>query len=96
MKKLSLKLDELQVESFETQDNPRQRGTVQANCACGVCCCCPCACTAQCTAWGHASCAPNASCGHTYCNQFTCAASCEGTCRPSQCYETCPMDPCGV
>ncbi|HEU0013394.1 MAG TPA: hypothetical protein VFQ45_06905 [Longimicrobium sp.] len=105
MNKLTLNLDELQVETFEVVDDPQKaRGTVRANCACGYCCMCPCCCTAQCTYYGDATCAPNATCVNTQCGQYTCNESeCYGTCYPEytcyglRCNDTsprlCPIDP---
>jgi hypothetical protein len=81
MKKLKLELDELQVESFQTERGMVQRGTVKGNAP-------P---TSFCTeyidcTWDFGCETQLASCEGT-CN--TCAGgSCEGTCGGS-CYGTC-------
>lgn len=67
MKKLTLDLDQLAVESFDTtRPASGRQGTVQGNMYCCCCCCAPCCCSPQPTA--------DASCNGT------CDASCGGTC----------------
>ncbi|MBB4637878.1 hypothetical protein [Longimicrobium terrae] len=68
MKKLTLQLDDLRIESFSTTGAPRERGTVvgEEQCTCPTACSCPGCPTCD------ASC--NGTCGGT------CDASCYGTC----------------
>lgn len=80
MKKLTLNLDQLTVESFDTAVHQSARpGTVQGNMCC-CCCCDPCCCAEPTVA---ATC--QASCNGT------CDASCNGTCDcpPGTDYLTC-------
>ena len=78
MKKLNLDLDQLTVESFDTSVARKANGTVRA------------------FGWTETSCQQiicdcgptNVTC-ETYCNEFTCADSCEGTCGDS-CVNICP------
>ena len=86
MKKLRLDLDDLAVESFDTTQAQREKGTVFGEqCTCQTACTCP----------GCPTCydSCNGTCGDT------CAASCNGTCDYScggTCYEwTCGYD-CGT
>lgn len=85
MNKLKLHLDELAVESFDTSPVTREKGTVVGEelCTCPTICTCP----------GCPSC--DATCAQT-CDDYTCAASCEGTCVAScdSCRATC-WDTCG-
>lgn len=86
MKKLSLKLEELSVESFDTASTrPDRRGTVQARVGtiapdytCNVSCLGTCALTC----WNTC---PNSCQGTCY---ITCAQSCVGTCE-NTCGQTC-------
>lgn len=70
MKKLSLSLDKLRVDSFDTTPEQwKPRGTVHAEQ-----CTCPSACT----------CPGCPTCDYTYCNQNTCV-TCVNTCRNGGC-----------
>ena len=75
--KLTLNLDDLAVDTFDTTRGERQKGTVFGE---------QCTCYTQCTCPGcptcYASC--NGTCGGT-CGENTCAVSCNGTCN-------CPSD----
>jgi len=80
MKKLRLDLDHLQVESFDTQTAPAERGTVDAAQACT----CP----------GYGTCA-NTECGtcNTCQGQYTCDPSqCNGSC--GSCVWSCDYSQC--
>jgi hypothetical protein len=82
MNKLKLKLDELGVETFDTVRTVPEKGTVvgEQNL---------CTCYTQCTCPGCPTC--YATCAYT-CDDYTCAASCNGTCGAS-CWDTCrPRD----
>lgn len=70
MKKLSLRLDALRVESFDTTPQPaKPRGTViAAQCTCETACTCP-------------GCP---TCDYTNCNQNTCV-TCVNTCQNGGC-----------
>ena len=77
MKKLTLKLDDLRIDSFDTTAAPRAKGTVFGEqCTCYTDCTCPgCpTCDASCDGSCDASC------------NGTCDASCNGTC--GGCWET--------
>lgn len=75
MKKISLDLDTLSVQSFETTANPaRLRGTVRAAGA-----------TEDCQSQGLSYCG---SCFHTDCVELTCGAPCEPTVGDS-CHGSC-------
>jgi hypothetical protein len=79
MKKLKLRLDDLQVDTFQTTSAPKQKGTVFGE---------QCTCYTQCTCPGCPTC--DASCNGTCdasCNG-TCDASCNGTCGDT-CEYTC-------
>lgn len=73
--KLTLDLDQLQVESFDTSgDELARRGTVHGNADC----------TCQCCETDFTACGQNSCAG-------TCAASCNGTCNEytcAGCYQT--------
>lgn len=82
MNKLKLDLEELGVESFDTQGGVKERGTVvgEQQCSCvGTC-------------YWQATCA--ATCAYTCDDQTcpacpTCAASCNGTCEGNTCWDSC-------
>jgi hypothetical protein len=86
MRKLTLKLDDLLVETFQTTPTQKAKGTVFGEqCTCYTQCTCPgCpTCDASCNGTCDASC--NGSCA-------SCAASCNGTCGAScdySCGDTC-------
>ena len=70
--KLTLNLEQLSVDSFQTTSAPAEKGTVFAEqCTCYTACTCP----------GCPTC--DATCGGTCGN--TCAASCNGTCNDATC-----------
>jgi hypothetical protein len=70
--KLTLKLEDLSVDSFDTTTPQKAKGTVFGEqCTCWTNCTCPGCPTC------YASC--NGTCGGT-CGENTCAASCNGTC----------------
>ena len=86
--KLKLNLDELSVDSFDTQVTEKEKGTVfgEQQCTCVTLCTCP----------GCPTC--DASCGGTCgatCGQNTCAASCYGTCGGATCAYSCNYTDCG-
>ncbi len=96
MRKLTLNLEDLSVDSFDTTATHRPKGTVFGEqCTCYTNCTCPgCpTCAASCNGTCDASC--NGSCG------VTCDASCNGTCGWSCDYscgtcegaETCATQP---
>jgi hypothetical protein len=79
--KLTLNLEQLTVDSFDTSTTPAKRGTVFGE---------QCTCYTQCTCPGCPTCANyntcDATCGATCantCDDYTCAASCNGTCGAS-------------
>ncbi len=77
--KIRLSLDELAVDSFETTEAARLKGTVVGEqCSCGGSC--P----------GQATCDP--TCPQT-CDDYTCANSCDGTCAGWTCITRC-VDTC--
>ena len=79
--KLKLRLDDLQVDTFQTTSAPKQKGTVFGE---------QCTCYTQCTCPGCPSCANYATCDAS-CNG-TCGASCNGTCGATcdaSCYGSC-------
>ena len=87
MNKLKLRLDDLQVDTFQTTSAPKQKGTVfgeQCTCwtYCGQNTCpgCP-TCNASCNGSCDVSC--NGSCA------VTCDASCYGTCDGYTCDYSC-------
>jgi hypothetical protein len=82
MKKLTLKLDALQIESFDTSgEQPEERGTVQAHDQCGCSCCC----TAP-----TSPCSPTCDTSPTHPGYQTCDGTCdEWTCNYSDCYGSC-------
>ncbi|HEX6371608.1 MAG TPA: hypothetical protein VF006_21995 [Longimicrobium sp.] len=91
--KLSLNLDHLAVESFDTSTAPAKRGTVFGE---------QCTCYTQCTCPGCPTCANyntcDATCGATCantCDDYTCAASCNGTCGAATCAYSCNYTDCG-
>ena len=78
--KLKLNLDELTVDSFNTETSERPKGTVFGE---------QCTCYTQCTCPGCPTC--DASCNGTCngtCGENTCQASCYGTCDYS-CGDSC-------
>jgi hypothetical protein len=86
MKKLTLSLDALEVQSFATADGTPGRGTVQAEQQ-------QCTCLTDCTCPGCPTCAEtcpdtcNNTCDDATC--FTCGFSCGGSCVIS-CIGSCP------
>ena len=72
MNKLKLRLDDLQVDTFQTTSVPKQKGTVFGE---------QCTCYTQCTCPGCPTCAGYGTCDAS-CNG-TCDASCNGTCVAS-------------
>jgi hypothetical protein len=84
--KLTLKLEDLSVESFDTTVKQKARGTVFGEqCTCYTNCTCPGCPTC------YASC--NGTCGGT-CGENTCAASCNGTCGAATCDYSCNYTDC--
>ncbi|HEY0016542.1 MAG TPA: hypothetical protein VGC13_09500 [Longimicrobium sp.] len=90
--KLTLNLDDLSVDSFDTTSTHKARGTVFGE---------QCTCYTQCTCPGCPTCDAtcNYTCDDATCpNCPTCAASCNGTCNCGtggySCYETncCPVE----
>jgi hypothetical protein len=82
--KLSLNLEDLTVDSFDTTAPPKARGTVFGE---------QCTCYTQCTCPGCPTC--DASCNGTCrgtCGENTCAASCNGTCNQATCDYSCGGD----
>lgn len=89
MNKLTLRLDDLRVDTFYVESALKQKGTVLGE---------QCTCHTQCTCPGCPSCAHYATCDAS-CNGTcgaTCNASCYGTCDYScdcgsndSCYDTC-------
>jgi hypothetical protein len=79
MKKLTLRLEDLRIDSFSTTPVRREKGTVYGEqCTCHTACTCPgCpTCDASCNGTCDASC--NGTCGATCAG--TCAASCDFNC----------------
>jgi hypothetical protein len=77
--KLTLKLEDLAVDSFDTSAAQKEKGTVfgeQGPCTCLTACTCPGCLTCDHTACGQQSCETCDSCLHS------CEASCQGTCAP--------------
>ncbi|HEX6371940.1 MAG TPA: hypothetical protein VF006_23655 [Longimicrobium sp.] len=88
MKKLTLRLDDLAVDSFDTSALARDKGTVVAEqCTCGGPYTCAGTCPVTCD---DASCAP--TCPYT-CDDASCADSCDGTCAGWTCITRC-VDTC--
>jgi hypothetical protein len=85
--KLTLSLEDLSVDSFDTTGTQKARGTVFGE---------QCTCYTQCTCPGcptcYASC--NGTCGGT-CGENTCAASCNGTCGTPTADYSCNYTDCG-
>jgi hypothetical protein len=80
-RKLTLKLEDLSVDSFDTTTGQKAKGTVFGEqCTCYTNCTCPGCPTC------YASC--NGTCGGT-CGENTCAASCNGTCAGATCGYSC-------
>ena len=81
MKKLSLQLDDLTVESFHVQDAPRERGTVMGHDTVR--------CTNTCDTLNNYTCDGQATCGGQTCgNLYTCQGDgCGGT-GADQCPQT--------
>ncbi len=86
MRKLSLNLENLVVESFDTTAEEKPRGTVFGE---------QCTCPTNCTCPGHPTCDQTCweTCDDATCPYGpTCAASCNGTCDGTcnaSCYGTC-------
>ena len=79
--KLTLNLEALAVDTFDTTAPQKAKGTVFGEqCTCYTNCTCPGCPTCD------ASC--NGTCGGT-CGENTCAASCNGTCAGATCGERC-------
>jgi hypothetical protein len=76
--KLTLNLDQLTVDSFDTAPERAEKGTVFGEeCTCYTC-------HTNCT------CPGCYTCDHTYCDQDTCQVSCDGTCDGAwTCGDTC-------
>jgi hypothetical protein len=99
--KLTLKLEDLAVDSFDTAPVQKPRGTVvgeQGPCTCPTACTCPGCPTC------YETCAGQASCGNTCggdtcvytCYEDTCAAWCGGTAHTyCDCGATCGQTDCG-
>lgn len=88
MNKLKLRLDDLSVESFDTQRMDREKGTVIGEeCSCGGTCdaTCPNTCAYTCDDNTCLYTCDDATCAGT-CD--TCSPSCWDTCRPRQCFGT--------
>jgi hypothetical protein len=84
MNKLTLRLDDLRVDTFHVDSAPKQKGTVFGE---------QCTCYTQCTCPGCPTC--DASCNGSC--DATCNESCEGTCEQScrgTCFATCDFN-CG-
>ena len=86
MKKLTLSLDSLEVQSFVTADNAPGRGTVRGEqCTCPTACTCPgcptCPDTCQATCDGE-------TCGEFTCDSCgdSCMGTCEKTCQTMVCF----------
>ncbi len=86
MPKLKLDLDQLAVDSFDTEAPPRRSGTVfgeqctcYTQCTCPGCPTCDASCNGTCGGTCEASC--NGTCGGT------CEASCNGTCNCGTAYD---------
>ena len=91
--KLTLNLDDLTVDSFDTTVTEKQKGTVFGEqCTCPTQCTCPgCpTCDASCNGTCGGTCA--ASCNGT-CNEPSCGYSCFGTCAASDCAPCWDTDP---
>jgi hypothetical protein len=75
--KLTLKLDDLSVDSFDTSAGRKTKGTVFGE---------QCTCYTQCTCPGCPTCVNtcDATCANT-CDDYTCANSCNGTCGGATC-----------
>ncbi|HEX6912122.1 MAG TPA: hypothetical protein VF142_17095 [Longimicrobium sp.] len=95
--KLTLNLDDLAVDSFDTTRGEKQKGTVFGEqCTCWTAC-------GQNTCPGCPTC--DATCNNT-CDDYTCAASCNGTCNnctgwtcdeyTCACPDTCLKTGCGM
>ena len=103
MKKLTLRLDDLRVDTFQTTAPQKEKGTVFGEqCTCETACTCPgCpTCAASCNGTCDASCngSCDASCYGT-CGDLTCGDTCYQTCRPCTWYASCDpsngiYDPC--
>jgi hypothetical protein len=87
MKKLTLRLEDLRIDSFSTEPVRKEKGTVFGEqCTCYTNCSCPgCpTCDASCNGSCGASC--GGTCNATACG--TCDQSCGGTCAHT-CYDGC-------
>jgi hypothetical protein len=86
MEKLRLKLDDLQVDSFQITPAAKAKGTVLGEqCTCHTCPGCP-----TCAGYGTCDASCNGTCDAS-CNG-TCLVSCNGTCDAS-CYDSCDVCP---
>ena len=91
MKKFKLNLEELKVQSFNTNEKKSTKGTVQGNAGLSE----PAYCTYTGCETEHCETLEQAtlcqvSCGHTYCNDNTCdGVSCGGTCGGNTCDHPC-------
>ena len=101
MRKLKLEIENLAVESFDTQAAAKPKGTVFGEqCTCYTACTCPgcptcdntCAYTcddATCPACPTCAASCNGtcddSCNYGTCGEYTCAFTCYDTCRPRLC-----------
>jgi hypothetical protein len=74
MKKLTLDLDQLTVDSFDTSETGAEKGTVFGE---------------QCTCYTNCTCPGCPTCDHTQCQQNTCDFSCNGSCWTCQYDPTC-------
>jgi hypothetical protein len=90
--KLRLKLDDLQVDTFQTTSTEKQKGTVfgeqctcYTQCTCPGCPTCDASCNGSCDASCNGTCAAtcNASCNGTC--DYTCDYSCGYTCDGQTC-----------
>jgi hypothetical protein len=98
--KLTLKLDDLLVDSFDTTVSRKPKGTVfgeqctcYTNCTCPGCPTCDYTCAYTCDDNTCPACPTcQASCNGT-CNEATCGNSCYGTCDASECAPCWNTDP---
>ena len=79
--KLTLNLDDLSVDSFDTTTTQKEKGTVFGE---------QCTCYTNCTCPGCPSCGNTcpATCAYT-CDDYTCANTCANTCDDYTCAYTC-------
>lgn len=87
MRKLKLELDDIQVESFETNRLEAERGTVRGHVSIAN------PCTGQCDTVNDATCDPEAGCTNTAAGDYTCiATNCADQCSTGV---WCSCDYCG-